>query len=254
MVRRVENSELGILRVNNERPDRVRLNELPQRTRHEMTRTDDIFIFAKSAQRSRVHRPAYPDYIAVKKFNSKGEVVGERRFLGLYTSRVYNERPDEIPLLRRKFQTVMRRSGFLRDDYAGKELDQILTVYPRDELFQIEPGELLSVAKSILYIQERRRIELFMREDVYGQFVTCLAFFPRDIYNTELRLKVEQELLETLGAEDIEFVTHFSESVLARVQFTIRVPQVENRQLPISEIRDKVIGWHSPGVMACWKR
>ena len=71
VVRRVENSELGILRVNNERPDRVRLNELPQRTRHEMTRSDDIFIFAKSAQRSRVHRPAYPDYIAVKKFNSK---------------------------------------------------------------------------------------------------------------------------------------------------------------------------------------
>jgi len=240
VVRRVENSELGILRVNNERPDRVRLNELPQRTRHEMTRSDDIFIFAKSAQRSRVHRPAYPDYIAVKKFNSKGEVVGERRFLGLYTARVYNERPDEIPLLRRKFQSVMKRSGFLRDDYAGKELEQILTVYPRDELFQIEPGELLKVAKSILYIQERRRIELFMREDVYGQFVTCLAFFPRDIYNTELRLKVEQVLVDRLEAEDVEFVTHFSESVLARVQFTIRVPQVENRQLPVAEIREKV--------------
>ncbi|WP_150912884.1 NAD-glutamate dehydrogenase [Marinobacter halotolerans] len=241
VVRRVENSELGILRVNNERPDMVRLNELPQRTRHEMTRTDDIFIFAKSAQRARVHRPAYPDYIAVKKFDSKGEVVGERRFLGLYTSRVYNERPDEIPLLRRKFQTVMRRSGFMRDDYAGKELDQILTVYPRDELFEIEPSDLLSVAKNILYIQERRRIELFMREDVYGQFVTCLAFFPRDIYNTELRLKVEQVLVDALDAEDIEFVTHFSESVLARVQFTIRVPQVENRQIPFQEIREKVI-------------
>ncbi|AOY87250.1 NAD-glutamate dehydrogenase [Marinobacter salinus] len=241
VVRRVENSELGILRVNNERSDRVRLNELPQRTRHEMTRTDDIFIFAKSAQRSRVHRPAYPDYIAVKKFDSKGEVVGERRFLGLYTARVYNERPDEIPMLRRKFQTVMKRSGFLRDDYAGKELEQILTLYPRDELFQIESGELLKVAKSILYIQERRRIELFIREDVYGQFVTCLAFFPRDIYNTELRLKTEQVLLDALDAEDIEFVTHFSESVLARVQFTIRLAQVENRQLPIAEIRDKVI-------------
>ncbi|KAA1174824.1 NAD-glutamate dehydrogenase [Marinobacter salinexigens] len=241
VVRRVEDSELGILRVNNERPDRVRLNELPQRTRHEMTRTDDIFIFAKSAQRSRVHRPAYPDYIAVKKFNAKGEVVGERRFLGLYTARVYNERPDEIPLLRRKFQRVMKESGFLTDDYAGKELEQILTLYPRDELFQIKTDELLKVAKSILYIQERRRIELFIREDVYGQFVTCLAFFPRDIYNTELRLRVEQVLIDTLGAEDVEFVTHFSESVLARVQFTIRVPQVENRQLPVAEIREKVI-------------
>ncbi|MDY6797997.1 MAG: NAD-glutamate dehydrogenase, partial [Pseudomonadota bacterium] len=240
-VRRVENSELGILRVNNERPDRVRLSELPQRTRHEMTRTDDIFIFAKSAQRSRVHRPAYPDYIAVKKFNDKGEVVGERRFLGLYTARAYNERPDEIPLLRRKYQAVMKRSGFLRDDYAGKELEQILTVYPRDELFQIGTDELLNTAKSILYIQERRRIELFMREDVYGQFVTCLAFFPRDVYNTELRLKVEDVLMEKLGAEDIEFVTHFSESPLARVQFTIRVPQVENRQLPLAELREKAV-------------
>ncbi|MDS1309608.1 NAD-glutamate dehydrogenase [Marinobacter xiaoshiensis] len=241
VVRRVEKSELGILRVNNERPEQVRLDELPQRTRHEMTRADDIIIFAKSAQRSRVHRPAYPDYIAVKKFNKKGEVVGERRFLGLYTSRAYNERPDEIPLLKRKFQSVMKGSGFLRADYAGKELEQILTLYPRDELFQIAEDELLHVAKNILYIQERHRIELFMREDVYGQFVTCLAFFPRDIYNTELRLKVEQVLLDQLGAEDIEFVTHFSESVLARVQFTIRVPQVENRKLPLAEIREKVI-------------
>lgn len=237
---RVGKSELGILRVNNERPERVRLNDLPKRTRNEMTRADDILIFAKSAQRSRVHRPAYPDYIAVKKFNKKGEVVGERRFLGLYTARAYNERPDEIPLLKRKFQNVIKRSGFLLDDYAGKELEQILTVYPRDELFQIEESELLSVAKSILYIQERRRIELFMREDVYGQFVTCLAFFPRDIYTTELRLRVQKVLMDSLQAEDIEFVTHFSESVLARVQFTIRVAQVDNRTLPIAEIREKV--------------
>ncbi|WP_165856648.1 NAD-glutamate dehydrogenase [Marinobacter sp. JSM 1782161] len=241
LVTQVPDSEMGILRVHNERPAKVRLDELPQRTRTEMTRTDDIFIFAKSAQRSRVHRPAYPDYIAVKKFNAKGEVIGERRFLGLYTSRVYQERPDQIPLLRRKIAEVIERSGFLRDDYAGKELDQILTVYPRDELFQIEPGELYNVALDILYIQERRMIKVFMREDVYGQFVTCLAFFPRDIYNTELRLSVEQVLMERLGAEDIEFVTHFSESVLARVQFTIRVPQVENRQLPVAEIQESVL-------------
>ncbi|WP_166261030.1 NAD-glutamate dehydrogenase [Marinobacter salicampi] len=248
MVRRIAESELGILRVNNERSDKVRIEELPKRTQHEMTRTDDIFIFAKSAQRSRVHRPAYPDYIAVKKFNDKGEVIGERRFLGLYTAKVYHERPEEIPLLRRKVDSVLERSGFVRDDYAGKELDQILTMYPRDELFQIEPDELLRTALDILYIQERRMIKLFMREDVYGQFVTCLAFFPRDIYNTELRLKVEQALVERLAAEDIEFVTQFSESVLARVQFTIRLPQAENRQLPVRELQEQVVelaqSWH----------
>ncbi len=242
IVRRVADSEMGILRVNNERPDKVRLDELPSRTRQEMTRTDDIFIFAKSAQRSRVHRPAYPDYIAVKKFDDQGEVVGERRFLGLYTSRVYHERPDQIPLLRRKVSSILNNSGFLMDDYIGKELDQILTLYPRDELFQIEPGDLYRTALDILYIQERRKIKLFMREDVYGQFVTCLAFFPRDIYTTELRLRVQRVLAERLEAENIEFVTHFSESVLARVQFTIRVPQAEHRQLPVAELQEQIIG------------
>lgn len=238
---RVEDSELGILRVNNERSEKVALRELPRRTRRQMTRTDELFIFAKSAQRSRVHRPAYPDYIAVKKFNSDGEVVGERRFLGLYTSRAYSDRPESIPLLRRKVQTIMERSGFMQDDYAGKELEQILTVYPRDELFQVELDELYQTALDILYIQERRQIRLFMREDVYGQFVTCLAFFPRDIYNTELRLKVERELCDRLDAEDISFITHFSESVLARVQFTIRVPQKGSRRLPVKEIQERLV-------------
>ena len=53
--------------------------------------------------------PPIPDYIAVKKFDDQGKVIGERRFLGLYTSRVYNERPDEIPLLRRKVDEVLKR-------------------------------------------------------------------------------------------------------------------------------------------------
>ncbi|GGY63964.1 NAD-glutamate dehydrogenase [Marinobacter zhanjiangensis] len=238
---RVPESELGILRVNNERQGKVAMRELPRRTRRQMTRTDELFIFAKSAQRSRVHRPAYPDYIAVKKFNSDGEVVGERRFLGLYTARAYSDRPESIPLLRRKVQEVLERSGFMHDDYAGKELEQILAVYPRDELFQVEMDELYRTALDILYIQERRQIRLFMREDVYGLFVTCLAFFPRDIYNTELRLKVERELCKRLEAEDISFVTHFSESVLARVQFTIRVPQQGSRRLPVKEIQERVV-------------
>ncbi|TVP54693.1 MAG: NAD-glutamate dehydrogenase, partial [Halomonadaceae bacterium] len=231
-VRQVTGSELGILRLHNERQHPVRLNQLPVQTREAMTRNDDLFIFAKSAQRSRVHRPAYPDYIAIKKFNDKGQVVGERRFLGLYTARVYNERPDEIPLLRAKVNRVLERSGFPRDDYAGKELDQILTVYPRDQLFQMESEELLKVATAILYIQERRHIRLFMREDVYGEFVTCLVFVPRELYCTELRQDMEEAISNMLDAQGIEFTTYFSESVLARTQFTVRVTPENNRTLP----------------------
>lgn len=239
-IKQVEGSELGILRTSNERPASVRMSELPKKTREAMSQNNEVLIFAKSAQRSRVHRPAYPDYIAVKKFDEKGRVIGERRFLGLYTARVYHERPDEIPILRRKFATVIERSGFPIRDYAGKELEQILTVYPRDELFQIGTDELLEVARDILYIQERRKIRLFMREEIYGQFVTCLVFVPREIYSTELRLGMEAVIMRELGGEDIEFTTYFSESVLARTQFTVRVPQSESRILPVQELQSKI--------------
>jgi glutamate dehydrogenase len=236
-----EGSELGILRSYNERPERVRMKDMPKQTREAMTSRESLFIFGKSAQRSRIHRPAYPDYIAIKKFDKKGRVVGERRFLGLYTSRVYHERPDEIPLLRRKVEYVLDQSGYPREDYAGKELDQILTVYPRDQLFQIEGDELLEVAKAILYIQERRKIRLFMREDVYGQFVTCLVFVPRELYSTQLRMRMQNEVTAALDAKGIDFTTYFSESVLARTQFTVRVQPQENRTLPVQELQDKLV-------------
>ncbi|PAU81374.1 NAD-glutamate dehydrogenase [Halovibrio salipaludis] len=240
-IRQVPDSELGILRTYNERPSSIRMKDMPRQTREAMTDSSSLFIFGKSAQRSRIHRPAYPDYIAIKKLDEKGRVVGERRFLGLYTSRVYHERPDEIPLLRRKIEYVLSQSGFPREDYAGKELDQILTVYPRDQLFQIGGDELVDVAKAILYIQERRKIRLFMREDVYGQFVTCLAFVPRELYSTQLRVSMQNAIVRALDAEGIDFTTYFSESVLARTQFTVRVQPQENRVLPVEELQQKLV-------------
>nr|MCU0312419.1 NAD-glutamate dehydrogenase [Acidimicrobiales bacterium] len=49
-------------------------------------REKKLLILTKANSRSTVHRPAYLDYIGVKTFDADGEVTGERRFLGLFTS------------------------------------------------------------------------------------------------------------------------------------------------------------------------
>jgi NAD-specific glutamate dehydrogenase len=59
-------------------------------------------VVTKATTKSIVHRPAYMDYVGVKKFNADGEVVGEYRFLGLYTSSAYLVRVGELPLIRKK--------------------------------------------------------------------------------------------------------------------------------------------------------
>ncbi|AZO83069.1 NAD-glutamate dehydrogenase [Pseudomonas sp. QLc11A] len=186
-------------------------------------REPTLLSFAKAAHPSRVHRPAYPDYVSIREIDANGKVVKECRFMGLYTSSVYGESVRVIPYIRRKVEEIEHRSGFQAKAHLGKELAQVLEVLPRDDLFQTPVDELFSTVMSIVQIQERNKIRVFLRKDPYGRFCYCLAYVPRDIYSTEVRQKIQQVLMDRLKATDCEFWTFFSESVLARVQLILRV-------------------------------
>ena len=221
-IRQVPDSAMGILRNREPSSERL-LSDQPQDTQ-EFLLEPTLLAFSKSGTRSQVHRPAYPDYVAVKRFNAAGNVIGEQGFLGLYTSAVYSERADHIPLVRRKVASIRRRSGLDPNGFDGKILAQVLATYPRDELFQCSEDELFTNAMAITQIHERRRTRVFLRRDRYGLFYTCLVFMPRDVYNTRLRVRIQELLKATLGAEDAPFDAYFSESILVRLQFIIRVP------------------------------
>ena len=69
-------------------------------------------IITKSDVRANVHRRAAMDYIGVKLFDAKGELAGELRVVGLFTSTAYTRSPSSIPLVRRKIEAVVAASGF----------------------------------------------------------------------------------------------------------------------------------------------
>ena len=133
-----------------------------------------------------MHRPAYLDYVGVKRFDENGEVTSERRFLGLYTHTVYSASPWKIPVLRAEVQHVLERSGLLPGSHDHKAMIEILETYPRDELFQITEDEFLEIALGILHLGERRRVRLFVRRDVFAAPLR-LVFLPRERFNTENR-------------------------------------------------------------------
>ncbi len=197
--------------------------------------------FAKAAQPSRVHRPAYPDYVSLREIDSKGRVTKECRFMGLFTSSAYAESVNQIPYVRGKVAEIARRSGFDSKGHLGKELEQVLEVLPRDDLFQTPVDDLFATAISIVQIQERNKLRLFLRRDPYGRFVYALAYVPRDIYSTETRLKIQQILMERLQATDCEFWTFFSESLLARVQFILRVDPKHPVQIDVALLEREVV-------------
>jgi len=182
-----------------------------------------LIAFSKAPQRSRVHRQAYSDYIVIKRFDADGQLCGESRLLGLYTSAVYTLSPYEIPLIREKVSEVFERSGLSRSGHDGKALRQILETFPRDELFQSSTSQLYEIATGVARINERYRVRLFVRPDAFGRFVNCLVYVPRDLFTTRIRIKIQTLLGKALGAEEVEFNTYFSESILARVHLVFRL-------------------------------
>lgn len=200
-----------------------------------------LIAFSKAPDRSRVHRQAYSDYIVIKRFDAQGYFCGESRVLGLYTSAVYTLSPYEIPLIREKVNEVFERSGLNPASHDGKALRQILETFPRDELFQSSTSQLYEIATGVAKINERYRVRLFVRPDAFGRFINCLVYVPRDLFTTRIRIKIQTLLGKALGAEEVEFNTYFSESILARVHLVFRLESEHAPQFDVAQLERQII-------------
>ncbi len=217
-LRPIEGSGLGILRgVPAKAPKTLSGKALA------VGREPQILLLTKANSASPVHRPAYLDYIGVKKYSEDGQVIGERRFLGLYTTRAYKASPRSIPIIRGKVEGVLERAEFPPASHDRKALLEILESYTRDSLFQMETRELYDLAIGILGLGERQRLRLFVWRDPLERFVECLVCIPRDRFNTENRERVGRIMLEALGGVALDWTLQLSESRLARVHYIIRL-------------------------------
>ncbi|HET6521221.1 MAG TPA: NAD-glutamate dehydrogenase domain-containing protein, partial [Geminicoccaceae bacterium] len=239
-LRRRQETGLGILRKPPQQPMSRTFATLPPEVRRR-ARERKPLIITKANTRSPVHRPVHLDYLGVKRFDPGGDVIGEHRFLGLFTSAAYNRNPRDIPVLRRKVARIVAQAGLPPNSHDLKALLNILETYPRDELFQTPDEELFPIVMGILQLQERQRIRLFMRRDVYGRFVTCHVFVPRERYNTQLRTRMQRILQDALGGTEVEYQAQLSESVLARLLFTVRTPDGTFAEADAAELEARLV-------------
>jgi glutamate dehydrogenase len=195
------------------------LNEPQQKLR----RGQAPLTIAKVNRRSTVHRRVPMDAVAVKLFDKKGNVTGEMLFVGLFTSVTYSRSVGDIPYLRVKVQNVINRTQFLQGSHDRRALRHILEKYPRDEVLQMPEDLLHNHATSILRLQERPRIALYMRTDPFGRYISCLVYVPRDRYETRLRLRLQNTLEQELGGQCTNYQVTQDDSPLARVMYLIDI-------------------------------
>jgi glutamate dehydrogenase len=234
---RVEGTGLGILRDGGApKGISISFSTAPRTARNLATAPSPMLLVTKATTRATVHRPGYVDYVGIKRYDRQGRVIGEHRFVGLFTSAAYSTRVAEVPLVRGKVRAVTERAGLAPASHLGKALTHILESYPRDELFQISVDELAEIANGILQLGERQRFRLFIRRDAFERFVSCLIFVPRENYTTDLRRKFQWILLEAFNGSAAEFDVLLTDAVLARIHITVRttpgrIPAYDRRAL-----------------------
>jgi glutamate dehydrogenase len=203
-------------------------------------RDRELLVLTKANSISTVHRAEYLDYAGVKTFDARGRVTGEHRFLGLWTSTAYNRSPRDIPVLRRKVDRVIEYFGLDPHGHDGKAVLNVLETYPRDELFQASFDDLIRIARGVVNLYERRTVRLLTRRDPYHRFYSCLVYVPRDRYNTEVRQRIEQIVLEGFSGRSVESQVQISGSSHARVHVVVRTEPPGPRKVDIATIERRI--------------
>ncbi|MDX3928386.1 MAG: NAD-glutamate dehydrogenase [Shinella sp.] len=207
----------------------------------------DLLIVTKANVKSVVHRRAYMDYVGVKRFDEKGNVVGELRIVGLFTSTAYTHAASEIPLLQSKIERVIDHFDFDPESHSGKMLLNTLESYPRDDLFQIDAGLLATFCEQINELADRPRVRVLPRIDRFDRFVSVIVYVPREQYDSDVRERIGNHLKTVYDGHVSAYYPAFPGGGLARVHFIIgrsggKTPRVPQNKLE-QAIREIVTRW-----------
>lgn len=207
-VEKVGGSGLGLLVDDGTNAPSKSFQELPDSLRKLAVKPQFLFL-SKSHQKSLIHRNAYMDFVSVQKFDKKGKVIGEHRFIGLFTSNAYRSKAEEIPILREKMQAVLDKAAFPKNGQSAKKLRHILNTFPRDDLFQSCVDTIYPIVTGILQLNDKDRLRFFHRIDEYRRFISCFVYIPRERFRTSLRLQIQQILSNLCNAHGIEYTAQF---------------------------------------------
>ncbi|MEN0138459.1 MAG: NAD-glutamate dehydrogenase [Rhodococcus sp. (in: high G+C Gram-positive bacteria)] len=163
-----------------------------------------------------------PHLITVPDLGETGAVLGEHRFLGVFTVNALHENVLDIPVLAHRVREVITRAGYRLDSHTGRTLLEIIQDHPRPELFALDVDTLHRTVVAVLGAAERKDLLLFLRPSDDRRSLSALVYLPRDRYTTAVRTGMQRALLERFPGTAVDHTVRVTENPLALVHFTLR--------------------------------
>ncbi len=241
-------SGLGILRDEAESSyaDPVSLDEMPEGVRG-LALGGPLLIISKTNAESTVHRRARMDYIGVKKIGPDGAVLGERRFVGLFTSRAFSEQAERIPILRKKLHEILDTAGVAAGSHDFKEINTIFNSMPKEELFLTSAEEIGRDIHTVLTTYHSEGVRVTLRNDPLRRGVSVMVILPKERFSADVRRRIAKALTETFEGEVLNYHLALGAGDQARLHFYVagtpqRIARADAGTLE-AQIRELIRTW-----------
>ena len=224
----------------------VRLDAMPEGMRA-LVIDGPLLIISKTNAESTVHRRSRMDYIGVKKLAPDGRVLGERRFVGLFTSRAFGDQAERIPILREKLQQILASAGVAKGSHDYKEINTIFNSMPKEELFLTSAEEIGRDIRTVLTTYHSEGVRVTLRNDPLRRGVSVMVILPKERFSAEVRRRISRALTETMQGDVLNYHLALGAGDQARLHFYVagdseRIAQADTTAFEAS-VREIIRTW-----------
>lgn len=154
----------------------------------------------KSDLDSNVHRAGKIDEIVIQTFDDQVRSTGGVVIHGMFTYKGLAAPGSEIPILRRKVQSVFERQGTVEGSYDHKSLINAFNALPVEYLFEAAEETIEDLLELSLKADTTREIQsqVVVNQDAFSAY--AFVVLPKEHFSDELRQTLQRRLKERLGA------------------------------------------------------
>jgi glutamate dehydrogenase len=203
--------------------------------------TGDLLVITKANSVSTVHRRVKLDYIGVRMVDEDGQICGEARLLGIFTSKAYMAPASTVPLLAHKLHQIIEAEDLIEGSHDHKATIEIFESFPKEELFSSPIAEIQKSVMGLVRLRESQHVRLFVRRDLLNRSVAIVVALPRDRFNARLRKRLQKLFMERFSGTSVDYLLALGEVDPARIHFTVWVADGEVPDVSFEDLEKEVV-------------
>jgi len=223
------------------------ISELPPGLRARLV-GGPLLIVSKTNALSPVHRRVRMDDISIKKLGSDGQVLAERRFLGLFTAKAYAQDSSQIPILRRKLREILEAEQVDAGSHDHGLIVRTFNSLPKEELFLTPVQELLGIVDAVVETHSTEEILVYARPDALARGANIMVILPRQKFSGDVRQRVQDILVEAYQGHLLNYYLTIGEGEQARLHFYLASDVKDLDSIDLEAIRvlihESVLTWN----------